>query len=72
MTRRLRRTFWALVVVAVVSTGALSKALGAAPGTATGLAVAGSALLVTTSTLLALRILLVAGRATTRGEPRWH
>lgn len=70
MTGRVRRTFWALMVVAVVTTGALSKALGAEPGAATGLAVAVSALLVTTSTLLALRILLVAGPATAGGEPR--
>ena len=70
MTRRVRRTLWALVVVAVLSTGALSKALAAEPGAATGLAVAGSALLVTTTTLLALRILLVAGRATTGSEAR--
>jgi hypothetical protein len=70
VTRRIRRTFWALVIVAVVSTGALSTALRATPGAGAGLAVAGSALLVTASTLLALRILLVAGRATTGSEAR--
>lgn len=62
MTPRVRRTFWALVVVAIVATGALSRALAAEPGPAAGLGVAGSALLLATSALLARRILLVVGR----------
>lgn len=69
MTPRVRRTFWMLVVVAVVSTGALSNALEADPGAGAGLAVVGSALLLTVSALPALRILLVIGRRTHTGEP---
>ena len=62
MTPRVRRTFWALVGIAVVATGALSRALTAGPGTATGLVVASSALIVAAAALLALRILVVVGR----------
>jgi hypothetical protein len=72
VTPRVRRTFWALVVVAVVSAGALSKALAAEPGAGAGLGVAGSGLLVTTSTLLAVRILLVTGRGISGAERRRH
>jgi hypothetical protein len=65
--RRVRRTFWGLVVVAVVATGALSRALAASPRPATGLTVAASALALTVSSLLALRILLVLAT-----HERWH
>ena len=68
MTPRVRRTFWALVIVAVLSTGTLSTALAAPPGPAAGLAVAASALLLAASTFLALRILLVVGRHAAGGE----
>jgi len=68
VTRRVRRTFWALVVVAVLATGALSEALGADAGAATGLAVAASAAVLATSTFLALRILLVVGRRAGGGD----
>ena len=71
MTPRVRRTFWALVVVAVAATGTLSRALAADPGAGAGLAVAASALIVATSGFLALRILLVVGRQAPRGnQPR--
>ena len=59
MTRRVRRTLWALVVVAVAATGSLSRALAAEPGAGTGVTVAASALIVATVGFLALRILLV-------------
>lgn len=69
MTPRVRRTFWTLVGIAVVATGALSRALAARPGPATGLAVAASALIVAAATLLALRILVVVGRHPAGGIP---
>jgi len=62
VTPRVRRTFWALVVIAVAATGALSTALDLRPGPAAGLAVAGSAVTLAASGFLALRILLVVGR----------
>jgi hypothetical protein len=62
VTQRVRRTFQALVAFAILATGALSKALTAEPGPATGLAVAGSALLLLASGSLALRILVVVAR----------
>ncbi len=64
MTPPVRRTFWALVIVAVLSTGALSTALDASPGPATGLTVAGSALILAATAFLALRIVVVVRRAT--------
>lgn len=71
MTPRIRRTFWALVLVAVAATGTLSRALTAESGTGAGLTVAASALIVATSGFLALRILLVVGRQAARGtQPR--
>lgn len=71
MTQRVRRTFQALMAVAILATGALSKALTAEPGPATGLAVAGSALLLVASGALALRILVVvARRAATADKQR--
>ena len=71
MTSRVRRTFWALVAVAVAATGTLSRALAAEPGAGAALTVAGSALIVATCGFLALRILLVVGRQAARGnQPR--
>ena len=72
MTPRVRRTLWALAVVAVLSTGALTTALGAEPDVGAGLAVAGSALLLAASTFLAVRILLVVGRAASGDQPPGH
>jgi len=62
VTPRVRRTFWILVIVAVVATGALSRALAARPGPAAGLAVAGTSVTLALTALLALRILFVVGR----------
>lgn len=60
---RVRRTFWVLVAVAVVATGSLSRALTADPGPATGVAVALAGLVALAAVGLALRILVVTGRA---------
>jgi hypothetical protein len=62
VTQRTRRTFWALVLVAIVATGPLSRAVGGGEGTGVALTVAGSALVVATSGSLALRILITVGR----------
>ncbi len=71
MTPRVRRTLAGLVAIAIVATGALSKALAARSGPVTGLAVAGSALLLMASGSLALRILVVvARRAALADKPR--
>lgn len=70
MTPRIRRTLAALVVVAIVATGALSQALAATPGPMTGLAVAGSGLLLVASGSLALRILVVVARRAALAEPQ--
>ena len=55
--QRARRWFWALLVLAVLAMGALYQGLRAAPGPATGLLVAGSALVLVASTVQAARIL---------------
>lgn len=54
--RRVRRTLWFLVVVAVVATGGVTRALEADPGPAAAVAVAISSLVAATATGLALRI----------------
>lgn len=64
--KRVRRTFWALVAVAVLATGALSRTLGGGNGPAAGLAVALSGLVLAAAAGLALRILLVTGAAALR------
>ena len=69
MTPRLHRTFWALIVIAVISSGSLSTALAADPGPATALAVAGSAVLLAASGFLSLRILLATGQYARRDRP---
>jgi hypothetical protein len=71
VTPRVRRTFQALVLTAILATGAMSKAWTAEPGPATGLALAGSALLLVASGSLALRMLVVVARhAATGARPR--
>jgi hypothetical protein len=62
VTQRVRRTLQVLVALSILATGALSKALTADPGPATGLAVAGTALLLVACGSLALRILVVVGQ----------
>lgn len=68
MTRRVRQTLQALVVIAILAAGALSTALTAEPGPATGLAVAASALLLVAAGSLALRILVVVSRHAAMAE----
>ena len=60
--RRVRLTFWALVVVAVGATGVLSRAVVARPSPAAGIALAASATLLAVAAALALRILVVLAR----------
>lgn len=66
--RRVRRWFWALVLVAVLSMGALYGALGARTGPTTGLAVAASSLVLLAATAQAVRILLALDRVRRRAE----
>lgn len=68
MTPRVRRTFWALLAIAVVATGALSRALAARPGPATGLVVAASALIAASAMSLTLRILVGIRRHPSRRD----
>jgi uncharacterized membrane protein len=56
------RWFWSLVVVAVLATGSLSSAFGAAPSPFTGLRVAASGLVLITSLTLATRVMSAAER----------
>ena len=56
--RRARRTFWTLVVLAVVLTGALGRLLQAPPSPWTGLAVAVLGTLTVAAVGLAARVLL--------------
>ena len=67
---RVRRTFWVLVAVAVVATGSLSRALGAHPSPATGVAVALAGLVALAAVGMAVRILVVTGRAGRGGPDR--
>jgi len=55
---RTARSFWALVAIAALAMGTLSKAVVATPGPATGIAVALSATLLAVSLALAARILV--------------
>lgn len=66
--RRVRRWFWALVLVAVLALGALYAALGARSGPATGLGVAASSLVLLAATAQAARILLAVDRVRRRAE----
>jgi hypothetical protein len=56
------RWFWSLVVVAVLATGSLSSAFGAAPSPFTGLRVAASGLVLITSLTLATRVMIAVER----------
>ena len=58
---RVRRTFVALVAIAVVATGALSNGLAAPSGPATGALVALSGLVLSSALALAVRILTHLG-----------
>ena len=63
VTTRARRSFWTLVVIAALSMGALSTALKANPGPATGAAVAVSGAVLAISLTLAARVLLALDHA---------
>ena len=60
--RRVRVTFWLLVVTAVISTGALMAALGWSTGAAAGITVAVSGVVTVVAVALATRILVVISR----------
>ena len=68
VTTRVRRTFGALVVVAVVAMGALSRVPGRRAGGGGGISIAGSALLLAGSALLALRIRVIVDRHVDSGK----
>lgn len=61
-----QRSFWLLVVVAVLATRALSSALGASPSPSTGLRVAASGLVLLASLPLATRVMIALERARRR------
>ncbi|EGX61115.1 MULTISPECIES: hypothetical protein [Streptomyces] len=65
--RRAPRWFWTLLALAVLAMGDLYQGLRAAPGPGTGLLVAGSALVLISSTVQAARILTAL-----TGPPRLH
>ncbi len=71
-TARARRSFWALVLIAALATGALSTALKAHPSPAAGAAAALSGAVLAISLTLATRILLALdhARRTTRPPRR--
>lgn len=63
---RIRITFWSLVVVTILVSGALLRALEAAPSATTGTTVAVTGIIAATTGALALRIaVVVAGRGGT-------
>ena len=57
------RSFWILVVVAVLATGSLRSAFKAAPSPLTGLRVAASGLVMIASLTLATRVMIAVERA---------
>ena len=61
--RLAHRWFWTLTAVAVLLVGALSNELAARPGPATGLAVAGTGILLALVVTQACRLMLAIGRA---------
>ncbi|HET7399394.1 MAG TPA: hypothetical protein VFJ94_12820 [Intrasporangium sp.] len=61
--RRARRSFWALVLVAVLAAGSLTAALTAEASPATGLRVGLSGIVLIASVALATRVMLALDRA---------
>ena len=61
-----QRSFWLLVLVAVVATRALGNALGDSPSPSTGLRVAASGLVLLVSLTLATRVMIALERARRR------
>jgi hypothetical protein len=57
------RSFWILVVVAVLAAGSLSSSLTATPSPTTGLRVAVSGLIALLAITLAIRVMMALGRA---------
>jgi hypothetical protein len=68
-TARARRSFWALVLVAILTTGALSAALKSNPSPITGAIVAISGIVLAITLGLATRVLIALDRAR-RARPR--
>ncbi len=68
-TARARKSFWALVLIAVLATGALSAALKAHPSPAAGATVAISGAVLAISLTLATRVLLALERARRSARP---
>jgi membrane associated rhomboid family serine protease len=68
-TTRARKTFWALVFIAVLATGALSAALKAHPSPVAGATVAISGLVLAITLTLATRILLALDHARRATRP---
>lgn len=64
--RTAHRSFWVLLIVAVLAAGSLTDALASTPAPATGLRLAVSGLLLVVSTALASRVLAALDRARTR------
>ena len=60
---RAGRSFWILLAIALLATGALSSALTAAPSPATGLRVAGSGTLLIVAIALEVRVMIAFDRA---------
>jgi|GEM_PF-1861432 len=58
-----QRSFWLLVVVAVLATRALINAFGASPSPSTGLRVAATGLVLLASLALATRVMIALERA---------
>lgn len=65
---RIRVTFWSLVLVTILATGALASALDAPPSPVTGLRVAVAGLAAAVAGMLALRIAVVVARHRERGH----
>lgn len=61
-------SFWILVAVTVLATGALSSALAAAPSPLTGLRVAASGLILVGSLTFAARVMIALERARRRAR----
>ncbi len=66
--RRARRSFWILVLVAVLASGSLSAALASDPGHLVGLRVAVSGVVLLASVILAMRAMGALERAHRRAS----
>ena len=66
--RRARRSFWTLVLVAVLASGSLSAVLASGAGHLFGLRVAVSGLVLVASTVLAVRVMGAVDRAHRRAR----